>query len=103
VDPEPIALVALFFGVPALVTVTALWLGARSRAKRAEAIIHQLTVAPALRGERGRPDGLGTAVDAIAVEVERIAEGQRFLIGVLSKDVSRALPPEPPYRAITPH
>lgn len=92
---------SIFVAGPAIVTLTALWLSARARARRAEAIIHQLAVMPALRGEGQVDPGLGTAVDAIAIEVERIAEGQRFITKVLGDRPAKELPAPP--RAVTPH
>lgn len=58
-----------------------------------------------------RMQRLETAVDTIAIEVERISEAQRFMVGLLSEPLSarradRAgeLPaPERSGRAITPH
>ena len=91
--------------IPAVATLTALWLGARRRAERAEKIIHELAIAPALRGETASTSAaqLGQAIDAIAVEVERISEGQRFTTRLLSERregvASRTAPP----RVDTPH
>jgi hypothetical protein len=90
--------------IPAMGTLTALWLSARARAKKAEAIVHELTVRPALRGEQGRTgtEHIEQAIDAIAVEVERISEGQRFTTKLLTEKPERAGPSSPP-RVITPH
>jgi hypothetical protein len=90
--------------VPVSVTLTALWLAARSRAARAEAIVHQLAILPALKGERSVADTqLGQALDAIAVEVERISEGQRFTTKLLSERRDPAASPSTPLRVNTPH
>ena len=35
--------------------------------------------------DEGRQQRLETAVDAIAIEVERISEAQRFMVGLLSE------------------
>ena len=88
--------------IPAMGVLTALWLSARARAKKAEAIVHELTVQPALRGEQGRvgTEHIEQAIDAIALEVERISEGQRFTTKLLSEKPERA--GQPP-RVITPH
>ena len=54
-----------------------------------------------------RQQRLETAVDAIAIEVERISEAQRFMVGLLSQPVSAArgelAPVERSGRVITPH
>jgi hypothetical protein len=68
---------------------------------------------PAIRAEHDdeRMQRLETAVDTIAIEVERISEAQRFMVGLLSESLparraERAgeLPaPERSGRVITPH
>ena len=100
---EALAMLGLA-SVPAMGTLTGLWLSARSRAKKAEAIVHELTVRPALRGEQGRvgTEHIEQAIDAIAVEVERISEAQRFTTRLLTEKPERAGPSMPP-RVITPH
>jgi hypothetical protein len=96
------------FGVaflPTTITLASLWLTARRRAQKAEGIIHDLTVAPALRGERAGlgTEQLGQALDAIAVEVERISEGQRFTTKLLSEQRDRIAAPSTTPRVNTPH
>jgi hypothetical protein len=91
--------------IPVTGTLATLWLGARRRALKAEKLVHELAIAPALRGER---PGMGTAqlgqaLDAIAVEVERISEGQRFTTKLLSERREGVVPPAAPPRVITPH
>jgi hypothetical protein len=102
--PEPFL---IFFGVaffPATISLTALWLSARKRAAKAEAIVHQLAVVPALKGERGATDAqFGQALDAIALEVERISEGQRFTTKLLSERRDSLAPGSVPPRVNTPH
>ncbi len=46
---------------------------------------------------------LETAVDAIAVEVERISEGQRFATRLLSEQAQRPPPALQPGKLDTPH
>jgi GNAT superfamily N-acetyltransferase len=92
--------------IPTTVTLVILWLSARRRAEKAEAIVHELTVMPALRGEGvGHSTAqLGQAIDAIALEVERISEGQRFTTRLLSeRREAGAAPSAPPPRVVTPH
>ena len=80
------------------------WLRARERAIRAE---ERAALAP--RGD-ARFDRLEQAVEAVAVEVERMSEGQRFVSKLLAERVERgervgqeqnavARPP----RVVTPH
>ncbi|MEX2153344.1 MAG: hypothetical protein WD825_08390 [Gemmatimonadaceae bacterium] len=59
------------------VTFAVLWVRARERAVRAEALLEG-------RGRGSMVEGLSPAIDAIALEVERIGEGQRYLTQVLS-------------------
>jgi hypothetical protein len=100
---EALAMLGLA-SIPAMGTLTALWLSARARARKSEAIVHELTVRPALRGEQGRvgTEHIEQAIDAIALEVERISEAQRFTTKLLTEKPERAGPSMPP-RAITPH
>ena len=51
---------------------------------------------------------LETAVDSIAIEVERISEAQRFMVGLLGESIQArrsdaALPARSPGRVNTPH
>jgi hypothetical protein len=94
---------AAFF--PVGITLTTLWLGARRRAVKAEEIVHQLAIAPALRGEHSgaATEQLSQALDAIAVEVERISENQRFTTKLLSERRDGMIPPSAPPRVNTPH
>ena len=80
------------------VTFAALWVRARERAVRAESILD------GARMMGTRSDATGTALDAIAEEVERIGEGQRFLTRVMSEQVNRqsAIPQRIP-GSVTPH
>jgi hypothetical protein len=95
--------------VPTTVVLLVLYFSARARALKAEQIVHELTVLPVLRGQSrqrvAQPD-VSEAIEALAIEVERIAEGQRFTTRLLSEsrrnsgliagDDSRG-------RSITPH
>jgi hypothetical protein len=74
-----------------------LWLRARERAVRAEALLDGVRMA----GVRSETN---PALDAIAEEVERIGEGQRFLTRVMSEQANRAsLPVQRAPGTITPH
>ena len=59
------------------------WIRARERAIRAEQ-----RLAPAPEGD-GRFDQLEQAVDAITLDVERMAEGQRFVSRLLAERAER--------------
>jgi len=100
---ELIALLALsnviLFG--GTVTFVALWIRARERAIRAAINAKRET-----EGSTAEIEHLVNAVDAIAVEVERISEAQRFTTKVLIErgDVSPAKRiAAVPERVITPH
>jgi len=88
--------------VPVSCVLTALWVTARRRAKRAEAMVQQVAIALAARGAPDSP-ALRQAVDTMALELDRIAEGQRFLTTLLDeralRDVRSATPPS----TVTPH
>ena len=72
------------------------WARTRERAARAEAKLELL-----LGNQRPQPEALAPAIDAIALEVERIGEGQRFLTQVLAE--SRLSAEKRPQGSITPH
>ena len=78
----------------------ALWIRARDRATRAESLLEGMRMMSAR-------DGSSTALDAIAEEVERIGEGQRYLTRVLGdrkpEDLLERPRPAAPYKTITPH
>lgn len=83
-----------------IVGFAAAWLRARERAIRAELSRGR----PAAEATAQQLDRLQQAVDAIAVEVERISEGQRFTAKLLAD--RGAAPVERsrlPGQSITPH
>lgn len=73
------------------------WIRARERAVRAEAML-----SGARQPMASGPD-LSPALDAIAFEVERIGEGQRFLTRVLSNHTQPDALIKRPVGSITPH
>jgi hypothetical protein len=82
------------------------WVRARERALRAESRTgssYDATVANPDRFER--TERLERAVDAIALEVERISEGQRFVTRLLAEGAhqTRQTTRVDPPRVITPH
>ena len=78
------------------VLFAALWIRARERAARAESLLEGMRL-------MGARDAM-PAIDAIAEEVERIGEGQRYITRLMSEQANRASMPAPrPSGAITPH
>jgi hypothetical protein len=74
------------------------WLRARDRAARAEAFLEGRS---SLRSE---PERLAPAIEAIAIEVERVGEAQRFLTRVLSERPPQAeTTSKRPSGSVTPH
>lgn len=98
---QMLALVGLTL-MPVTCVLTTPWLTARRRAQRAEAAMQQVAIALAVRAGRDGADP-GPAVDALALEVERIAEGQRFVARLLEERAAPAVVPATPPRSVTPH
>jgi hypothetical protein len=73
------------------------WVRARERALRA-----RIEQSPSAAVGDTRLDQLTMAVDTIAIELERVAEGQRFVTKLLADRVAPA-PPRVGERSITPH
>ncbi len=100
-----LVLFAIAGGIAAVVTFGAGWLGAQFGARRAARMAADEALA---RGGLGLDRTLGDlvqAVDAIALEVERLSEGQRFTARLLSER-QPMIPPsklESPGRVVTPH
>lgn len=82
----------------AFVSVTVAWVRARERAIRAESELKVLR-----RGPSANSDRVETTLDVIALEVERLAEGQRFVARVLSERGRPELVRPSAGRSITPH
>jgi hypothetical protein len=74
----------------------ALWVRARERATRAESLLEGMRM-------MGARDGSSAALDAIAEEVERIGEGQRFITRIMSEGASREQVRPRSSGSITPH
>ena len=92
-------------GIALLTGLVSAWLGAYIGARRAarKTMLEAMAASPALANE-ARINQLVDAVDAIALEVERISEAQRFTARLLAE---RHAPPAPVARrdpgAVTPH
>ena len=84
---EGIALICVFFAFTSIGFAIA-WIRTRERAIRAETALAHYRPEKTLGSER-----IEAAVDAVALEVERLAEGQRFVARLLSEragvDVAR--------------
>ena len=90
-----------------LLTGIRMWLGYRERRAAREAAQSVVTDRDRLTAEL---QDLRGALDAVAVEVERLGEGQRYLTRVLAeRSAAPAIPPaggraaQPPARVVTPH
>ena len=89
VQPGEIAIVAIIFG-----SMSALFYPLiRALARRMEG--GASSAAPSLQGVEDRLDRIERSVEAIALEVERVSEGQRFVTKLLAE---KAPPPLPPAR-----
>jgi len=74
-----------------------LWIRARERATRAESLLEGIRMGT-------REDSTSPALDAIAEEVERIGEGQRFLTRIMSEQANHGERPRSRTAGnITPH
>ena len=96
-----LALGLAFF--PVTISITGLWLAARSRADRAEETVRQIALGnrQALANHPAAQGDVAPTLDAILLEVERIAEVQRFTTKLLAE---RRDTPHPSLgRVITPH
>jgi hypothetical protein len=92
-------------GIAAVVGFVAAWVGAQFGARRAARLAAEHALADGGLGVDRNLSALIQAVDAIALEVERLSEGQRFTARLLSERPSLGVPPKPegPARVITPH
>ena len=99
----------LFGAAGAIATVTGFigaWLGARMASRSvASTVLSQLDVQRLGRPELDELRLLSQSVEAVAIEVERVAEAQRFVAKVLVERGDGKLPPSPrrDVGQITPH
>ena len=81
-----------------------LWIRAREASLRSGNRGDQIGKSPsAPLDHQERQERLELAVDAIAIEVERIAEGQRFVTRLLSDKAPAQTPQRAAERVVTPH
>jgi hypothetical protein len=64
---------------------------------------HEQRIPVATDGIHERLERIEQAIEATAIEVERIAEGNRFMAKLLAERAGAAIPAKPPERVITPH
>jgi hypothetical protein len=98
-------LFGLAAGISAVVGFVAAWIGAQFGAKRAARLAAEEALSHGGLSIDRNFGSLVQSVDAIALEVERLSEGQRFTARLLSE---RSLPGAPakqesPARVVTPH
>jgi hypothetical protein len=100
VEPE-IIIVPVVFAIPALVVFARMWF--RHKEKMAS-LTAPASTNPILEQRLAR---IEQAVETIAVEVERMGEGQRFVTKLLAERASQSLPEAPKNggsgRVTTPH
>jgi hypothetical protein len=64
---------------------------------------HERSLSAPTMGLPERLDRIEVAVEATALEVERISEANRFIAKLLADRAAPAIPPVRPERVITPH
>jgi hypothetical protein len=96
--------------VPTTGVLLALWLAARGRAGAAERLLQSRAFSggPDRDVRDERLERLERAVDVVAIEIERVAEGQRFASKLLAerlagRDVSEPRGQSTSARVVTPH
>ncbi len=87
IQPGEVMVAAIVFGTMG----TVLYPLARALARRLESGAQQAP--PALHGVEERLDRIERSVESIALEVERVSEGQRFVTRLLAEKASPPLPP----------
>jgi hypothetical protein len=87
VQPGEVIIVGIIFSSAAVV----LYPLARGLARKLEG--EGRAAAPALQGVEDRLDRIERSVEAIALEVERVSEGQRFVTKLLAERTPSQLPP----------
>jgi hypothetical protein len=88
-QPEVLVIAIAAIGATTVISVLKMWLNRPARAAVPQADLREIR------------DGLARleqAVDAIALEVERVSEGQRFTTKLLAERASDVVPIPPPTR-----
>jgi hypothetical protein len=92
--------------IPTCIGLGMAWWNARTELRVRRELTRGWPEPPPRRDTSTDTQRLEEAIDAIALEVERIAEGQRFVARLMAEraESERALPPSSsPPRVITPH
>lgn len=107
INPDAIEALSFFGGIAAVAWAAAFawakWLAHRYDAPSLE------SSGPPPVGDSARLARLDADLEALTLEVERLAEGQRYTVRLLEERLPRVLPQSPrpsvpdPGRAITPH
>ena len=100
-EEHVVAIIGLIL-MPVSLVLTALWVTTRRRAQRAEAAMQQVAIALAAGRDRGS-SRLESDVEALSREVDRIAEGQRFVTRLLEDTAVREVVAPAHLRSVTPH
>jgi hypothetical protein len=89
--------------IPVTATLFVLWRTARSRARRAEKLVDQLAGTTPSRRDATDTDmtRIRNALESLALDVDRLAEAQRFTSEILAKRRNAAVNKLP--RVNTPH
>lgn len=90
IQPGEVMVAAIVFGTLG----TVFYPLARALARRLEGGV--ASVAPSMQGVEDRLDRIERSVEAIALEVERVSEGQRFVTKLLAEKAPSPLPPARP-------
>lgn len=96
IPPELIG-IPMVIGIPAAVVVLRMWLTHKEKMAGLSAPREQVSLLDA------RLERVEQTVESIAIEMERVSEGQRFVTKILSeraREIPEAVPRE---RVITPH
>lgn len=93
--PDPGVFISVLVAIPTAAAVAFRWFGHRER-------MAQLEASPPAAPADDRLARVERAVEAIAVEVERLGEGQRFVTRLLTEQQQRLPPHGPPSLAPSP-
>jgi len=94
---------AMFFQALTLVCATVAFLGSLQFLRRYLELKHERRVPVAFDGLQAHLERIEGVVEATAIEVERIAEANRFMAKLLAERAGTAALPSRPERVITPH
>jgi hypothetical protein len=93
----------VFFRALVLVCGTVAFLGSLRFFRRIVELKYERRTPIAIDGVEGRLERIESAVESIAIEVERISEANRFMAKLLADRAGAPLLASQPERVITPH